>query len=108
MGVSPGIIIMVQEGPAARLSAAGQTVSNREQGFSAPSPEMLVKLAEVMNVEINVSLDKFVETNPETIPARYDVIIIGAGPGGIFAAYELVRHRADLRIAVFESGHALD
>ena len=39
---------------------------------------------------------------------RYDVIIIGAGPGGIFSAYEMVRIREDLKIAVFESGHALD
>ena len=39
---------------------------------------------------------------------RYDVIIVGAGPGGIFSAYEMVRINADLRIAVFESGHALD
>lgn len=39
---------------------------------------------------------------------QYDVIIIGAGPGGIFSAYEMVHERKDLRIAVFESGHALD
>ncbi|MBR2500157.1 MAG: FAD-dependent oxidoreductase, partial [Clostridia bacterium] len=39
---------------------------------------------------------------------NYDVIIIGAGPGGIFAAYELVHHNKDLKIAVFEAGHALD
>ncbi len=39
---------------------------------------------------------------------RYDVIIIGAGPGGIFSAYEMVRIRENLKIAVFESGHALD
>lgn len=39
---------------------------------------------------------------------RYDVILIGAGPGGIFSAYEMVRIKEDLRIAVFESGHALD
>ena len=38
---------------------------------------------------------------------RYDVIIIGAGPGGIFAAYELLKERADLKIAVFEAGNEL-
>ena len=38
---------------------------------------------------------------------HYDVIIIGAGPGGIFSAYELTRLRPDLKIAVFEAGHAL-
>jgi len=39
---------------------------------------------------------------------NYDVIIIGAGPGGIFSAYELVKLDPDLRIAVFEAGHALE
>ena len=39
---------------------------------------------------------------------RYDVIIIGAGPGGIFAAYELLQCRPDMKVAVFEAGHALD
>ena len=38
----------------------------------------------------------------------YDVIIIGAGPGGIFAAYELSKGDPSLRIAVFESGNELD
>ena len=37
----------------------------------------------------------------------YDVIIIGAGPGGVFTAYELLEKRSDLKIAVFESGHEL-
>ena len=37
----------------------------------------------------------------------YDVIIIGAGPGGIFSAYELVKLNKNLKIAVFEAGHAL-
>ena len=39
---------------------------------------------------------------------NYDVIVIGAGPGGIFSAYELVKNNIDLKIAVFESGHALN
>ena len=38
---------------------------------------------------------------------KYDVIIIGAGPGGIFAAYELMQLKQDLKVAVFEAGHAL-
>ena len=39
---------------------------------------------------------------------NYDVIIIGAGPGGIFSAYELTKLNPDLKVAVFEAGHALD
>ena len=39
---------------------------------------------------------------------NHDVIIIGAGPGGIFAAYELMQRRPELKVAVFEAGHALD
>ena len=38
---------------------------------------------------------------------NYDVIIIGAGPGGIFTAYELVKLNRELKVAVFEAGHAL-
>lgn len=38
----------------------------------------------------------------------YDVIIIGAGPGGIFSAYELMQKRKDLKIAVFDAGHSLE
>ncbi len=39
---------------------------------------------------------------------KYDVIIIGAGPGGIFSAYQLTQKRPDLRVAVFEAGHTLE
>ena len=39
---------------------------------------------------------------------NYDVIIIGAGPGGIFSAYELTRRAPQLKVAVFEAGHALE
>ena len=39
---------------------------------------------------------------------QYDVIIVGAGPGGIFSAYELVHADPALKVAVFEAGHALN
>ena len=39
---------------------------------------------------------------------NYDVIIIGAGPGGIFSAYELTKLNSDLKIAVFEAGNPLE
>ncbi len=39
---------------------------------------------------------------------NYDVIIVGAGPGGIFSAYELVQGNPKLKIAVFELGNPLE
>ncbi len=38
---------------------------------------------------------------------NYDVLIIGAGPGGIFSAYELTKLNPDLKVAVFDAGHPL-
>ena len=38
---------------------------------------------------------------------KYDVIIVGAGPGGIFSAYELMTKAPSLKIAVFEAGNEL-
>lgn len=38
---------------------------------------------------------------------NYDVIIIGAGPGGIFSAYELSKKNPNLKIGVFEAGNPL-
>ena len=38
----------------------------------------------------------------------YDIIIIGAGPGGIYSAYELTKEPTDLKIAVFEAGNPLE
>ena len=39
---------------------------------------------------------------------QYDVIIIGAGPGGIFSAYELSQLAPQLKILVLEEGNPLD
>lgn len=39
---------------------------------------------------------------------KYDVMIIGAGPGGIFAAYELVKSNRNLKIGVLEQGNPLE
>ena len=35
---------------------------------------------------------------------KYDVIIVGAGPGGIFSAYELTKKNPELKVGVFEEG----
>ena len=39
---------------------------------------------------------------------NYDVIIVGAGPGGIFTAYELANAKRGLKIGVLELGRPLD
>ena len=39
---------------------------------------------------------------------NYDVIIVGAGPGGIFTAYELVKGNPALKVAIFELGRPLN
>ena len=47
------------------------------------------------------------DRQPGGFTMEYDVIIIGAGPVGIFTAYELVQRKPSLRVAVFEAGHPL-
>ena len=39
--------------------------------------------------------------------SNYDVIIVGAGPAGIFTAYELVQNRNDLKILMLEKGRSM-
>lgn len=39
---------------------------------------------------------------------KYDVIIIGAGPGGIFCAYELMDKKPDLKVLLVEKGRSIE
>lgn len=39
---------------------------------------------------------------------NYDVIIVGAGPAGIFTAYELKKHKPDAEILLIEEGKRVD
>ena len=39
---------------------------------------------------------------------NYDVIIIGAGPSGIFCAYELIKEKKDLNILMIEKGRPIE
>ena len=39
---------------------------------------------------------------------QFDVIIIGAGPGGIFCAYELLDKKEDLKVLMVEKGRSIE
>lgn len=39
---------------------------------------------------------------------KYDVIIVGAGPGGIFSAYELMKQSPSLKVLLMEAGKPLE
>ena len=39
---------------------------------------------------------------------QYDVIIVGAGPGGIFCAYELKEKNPQIRVLLLEKGHSIE
>jgi len=39
---------------------------------------------------------------------KYDVIIIGAGPSGIFCAYELIKQNPALKVLMIEKGRAIE
>lgn len=39
---------------------------------------------------------------------KYDVIIVGAGPAGIFTALEMVRHETKKSILIVEKGHSVE
>lgn len=39
---------------------------------------------------------------------KYDVIIIGAGPSGIFCAYELISKKKDMKILMIEKGRPIE
>ena len=97
-----------QEDLAVQLNVVRQTVSKWEKGWSVPDAELLLRIAGVLNVPVSELLSEYNEITEDKKPMKYDVIIIGAGPGGIFAAYELMQRKSALKVAVFEAGHALD
>ena len=39
---------------------------------------------------------------------EFDLLIVGAGPGGIFSAYEALRLQPELKIGLFETGNPLE
>ena len=96
-----------QEELAVKLSVVRQTVSKWEKGLSVPDVQMLLNIARVLNVSVTELLSDQGGAGKGRKTMKYDVIIIGAGPGGIFAAYELMQRQPELKVAVFEAGHPL-
>ena len=39
---------------------------------------------------------------------QYDVIIVGAGPGGIFCAYELKEKNPQIRVLLLDKGRSIE
>ena len=39
---------------------------------------------------------------------NYDVLVVGAGPAGMFACYELLKKRKKLKIALIDMGHRIE
>lgn len=39
---------------------------------------------------------------------KYDVVLVGAGPAGYFAAYELSKLRPDLKVCLIDGGHPIE
>ena len=37
---------------------------------------------------------------------KYDVVIVGAGPAGVFACYELLKKHTGLKIAIVDMGNS--
>jgi len=38
---------------------------------------------------------------------KYDVVIVGAGPSGLFAAYELITKNNKLKVALIDKGSSV-
>lgn len=68
----------------------------------------IIILRRVKRVEAAVYIRACPQNGNEEGYMKYDVVIVGAGPGGIFSAYELVKLNSNLKIAVIEAGHPLD
>ena len=75
---------------------------------------MMVEYAYMLMICVSISANSKQSAANKTVfvflgeySMNFDVIIIGAGPGGIFSAYELVQRKPQLKVAVFEAGHAL-
>lgn len=40
--------------------------------------------------------------------SKYDIIIVGGGPAGLFACYELIKSESKLKIALIDMGKTLN
>jgi len=85
-----------QEVLSLKLNVVRQTISKWEKGISVPDADMLVKIASVLGTSVNELQSEAFNKKEDKNPMNYDVIIIGAGPGGIFASYELMQHQPEL------------
>ena len=55
-----------------------------------------------------VMFDGYFNSKGVLLMQKYDVIIMGAGPSGIFCAYELIKENKDLKILMVEKGRPIE
>ena len=88
------------------LHASGMRLATTEPGGETREQLRCEAIRRIRLLSMQSSYEYYEKR--KSMDMNYDVIIIGAGPGGIFSAYELMKKNPELKVAIFESGNPLE